>query len=96
MNVVFINLDFKKTMVDTLLSLNRSYQRALDANKQLIGSYENQVNLRKLEIAEQDTIIRTYKKKNETLERTVKVLKVAEGSTLLVAVAFAIKIFVFH
>jgi hypothetical protein len=93
LNLTFVNLDFKTTMVDTLLSLNRSYEKALSANKQLINNYENQINLKKQIILNQDTVIATYKGNCAKLEKQLKVVKVERNVLFIIALVLALKAF---
>lgn len=75
-NIAFVNLDFKTALSDTFRALNKRLDFVVNKQVQLIGSYENQLELKNRVISSSDEVITTYKKLDKSNNRKIKVLKV--------------------
>lgn len=86
LNFVFIKNDFLKEMNDTLDAQNAKYKALSSKYKQLNTEYESAMGFRKAVIAEQDTIIAGYKKRETKNERKIKFLKLQRNVIAGIAV----------
>lgn len=75
-NIAFVNLDFKTALSDTFRALNKRLDFVVNKQVQLIGSYENQLELKNRVISSSDEVITTYKKLDKSNNRKIKVLKI--------------------
>jgi len=75
-NIAFINLDFKTALSDTFRALNKRLDFVINKQVQLIGSYENQLELKNRVISSSEEVITTYKKLDKSNNRKIKVLKI--------------------
>ena len=94
-NISFVKLDFQKEMNDTLNSIISSYKQAIETQKHLNASYENQISLKNGIIVEDDAI-RSHSKKIELKQtRQIKWLKIQRTTFLAATAILVAKILLF-